>query len=76
MTFETAKAYIRYLDSNGLMYHFDDGAFDCLYRNNVCSLAEALDIQEVIDQIYEADFDWGEYECPIGYALHLMEQAA
>ena len=25
-----------------------------------------------VDEIYEAELDWGVYDCPIGYCLHLM----
>lgn len=74
MTLESAKKYIRSLHENELMFHFDDGAIDCLYDNGVCSLSEAAAIQKNIDSIYQADLDWSQFECPIGYALHLMEQ--
>jgi len=74
ITLEDAKRYIRALYEAGLMFHFDDGAVDCLYRNGACSLDEANRIDVNIDAIYGENFDWGEFECPIGYALHLMEK--
>lgn len=74
MNLQQAKKYIEYLHQSELMFHFEDGAVDCLYGNGVCTLAQARAIDERIDAIYEAGLDWGEFECPIGYALHLMDQ--
>ena len=64
-----AKDYIFKLHKNNLAFHFDDGAVDCLYKNNVCSLKEAKRIDRNLDEIYKADLDWGEHNCPIGYLL-------
>lgn len=73
MDIKQAKAFIEYLHKNDLMFHFDDCAVECLYRNGACSLGDAIAIQVEVDEIYAADLDWGEFECPIGYALHLMK---
>lgn len=74
LTLEDAQRYIRELYEAGLMFHFDDGAVDCLHRNGVCTLSEAERIDVNIDHIYRSKFDWGEFGCPIGYALHLIER--
>ena len=75
MTIIEAKSFINELYKKGLMFHFDDGATDCLYHNGVCTLNEARKIDKKLDQIYEANFDWGKYGCPIGYSLSLEKES-
>ena len=53
------------------MFHFDDGAIDCLYKNNVVTLEKAKEIDSTLDEIFNANLDWGDYECPFGYAIYL-----
>jgi|9_EtaG_2_1085328.scaffolds.fasta_scaffold03939_7 hypothetical protein len=66
-----AKDYLIKLHKNDLMFHFDDGAVDCLYNNGLCSLEESQIIDENLDKIYEADLNWGKFICPIGYSIYL-----
>lgn len=69
---EDAKAFIEQLNADGLMWHFDDCAVDCLHETNpLVPREEAELLNEQRDTLY--DFDWAEFECPIGYALHVME---
>ena len=73
MTITEAKNFIKSLHKDDLMYHLDDDAVDCLYESNkVTTLKRAKAIQKAVDEIYEAQLDWGLYDCPIGYCLHLM----
>ena len=73
MTITEAKDLLRTLWNDGLMYHLEDDAVDCLYESNkLTTLKKAKAIQKAVDQIYEAELDWGVYDCPIGYCLHLM----
>jgi hypothetical protein len=66
-----AKDFIKALHSAGLMWHFDDCAVDCLHEtNDHLDREEAAFLNAQRDRLY--DFDWGECECPIGYALHVM----
>ena len=58
------------MNKRKLIYHFDEDAEDCL--KGVVSKTEAKKIQSQVDAIYNADLDWGEFECPIGYCLHVM----
>ena len=73
MDINQAKNYIDDLQKKDLLFHFDDGAIDCLYRNNLCDLKSAIEIDKTIDEIYSSNLDWGEYNCPIGYVLHLFK---
>ena len=73
MDISQAKKYIDDLQKRDLLFHFDDGAIDCLYRNDLCDLESAIEIDKTIDKIYSSDLDWGKYDCPIGYVLHLFK---
>ena len=71
MNLSKAKNFIEKLHKNNLMFHFDDGAIDCLYKNNKVTLEEAKEIDSTLDEIFNANLDWGNYECPFGYAIYL-----
>ena len=66
-----AKSFIKDLHKKGWGFHFDDGAVESLYKNGICSYAKARRIDSNLDQIYEADLDWGKHGCPIGYLIYL-----
>lgn len=69
-TLSQAKAFIRSLSDAGLLFHFDDGAQDCLARTGLVSAEQATQIDSRVDECY--DLDWGSfYECPIGYCLEV-----
>ena len=70
MNLKKAKGFLRKLKDEDLMYHLDDDAEDCL--RNATTPQKAKAIQKTVDEIYEADLDWGKYDCPIGYCLHIM----
>jgi len=70
MIITEAKEFLRTLWNDGLMYHLDDDAEDCL--RNATTPQKAKAIQKTVDEIYEAELDWGIHDCPIGYCLHLM----
>ena len=70
MNLQEAKEFLRTLWNDGLMYHLDDDAVDCL--RNATTPQKAKAIQKAVDEIYEAKLDWGIHDCPIGYCLHLM----
>lgn len=71
MTIDKAKEIIDDLNKRQLIYHFDEEAEDCL-RGKV-SKTEAKKIQRKINAIYNANLNWGKFQCPIGYCLHVME---
>ena len=74
-TLAIAKKFIRELYEQKLTFHFDDCAVDCLYKTNkITTLKKAKAIQKTVDEIYEANFDWGKHGCPIGYALYLEKE--
>lgn len=70
-----AEAFIRKLNECGLMHHFDDGAVDCLFGNDLVSKADAERIDQKVDACYVAWRASGadmQNDCPIGYALDVM----
>ena len=71
MNLSKAKNFIEKLHKNNIMFHFDDGAIDCLYKNNVVTLKKAKEIDSTLDEIFNANLDWGEHKCPFGYAIYL-----
>lgn len=73
MNLQDAQFYIINLHHKGWLYHLDDDAVDCL--RDVVTIKQAQTIQNNIDLIIDADFDWGMFGCPLGFcvALHNNE---
>ena len=75
LTTETqAKAWIEELVVQDKMFHFDDDPrtiIDVKTSERTFTDEEADSLTKRVNELY--NFDWGEYECPIGYALHIME---
>tara|TARA_R110002153_G_scaffold34410_1_gene102977 strand:+ start:643 stop:915 length:273 start_codon:yes stop_codon:yes gene_type:complete len=73
MNLQDAQFYIINLHHKGWLYHLDDDAVDCL--RDVATVKQAQTIQDNIDLIIDADFDWGMFGCPLGFcvALHNNE---
>ena len=73
MNLQDAQFYIINLHHKGWLYHLDDDAVDCL--RDVATVKQAQTIQNNIDLIIDADFDWGMFGCPLGFcvALHNNE---
>lgn len=71
---DEAQAFIKALHDADLVYHFDDGAVDCLAGNGLVTEGDALAIDAKIDACYRAWEASGadlRNDCPIGYALEL-----
>lgn len=79
-TLEEAKAWIEELNGQGLLFHFDDnpetvgnigedGKWVDLFTKE-----EAAVVRKRVGELY--NFEWSagddDFECPIGYALHVM----
>ena len=62
-----AQCFILLLAKHGLMHHFDDGAVDTLQHNGIVTAKEATLIDQRVNELYR--FNWGPYNCPIGFAL-------
>ena len=71
MNINDAKKFINELYLKNLMYHFEDDAEDCL--DGDVDKIEINKIQKKVNDIYNANLDWGKFECPIGYCLHIMK---
>jgi hypothetical protein len=70
-----AEAFIRLLGELGLIYHFEDGAVDCLFGNGLVTEGEAAAIDTKVDACYSAWRASGadlQEDCPIGYALQVL----
>ena len=80
-TLEQAKSFIRSLYEHGLMFHFDDGAHDCLDgvtaevlgrpRGAALGYEQTTLIDKRVIETYA--FDWGVFECPIGYCIETID---
>ena len=75
-TLSEAKEWIEELYAQGMLFHFDDSTHDIGNTIdgqwvNLWSEEEADIISDRRDELYDKSFDWGEFGCPIGYALHV-----
>lgn len=71
-----AEAFIRGLIDLDLMYHFDDGAVDCLHGNGKVDEGEALAIDAKVDAVFAAFRNSGadmNLDDPFAYALNYEE---
>jgi len=71
MNIKEAKKFLKKLKNEDLMYHLDENAVDCLKYSTTSKKAE--EIQKTVNEIYKVNLDWGKYNCPIGYCLHIMD---
>ncbi len=69
-----AKSYINALVQHGKDFHFDDDpreVIDYGTGERAFTDKEAEAVSKRVGELYQ--MQWGEYECPIGYLLHLRE---
>jgi hypothetical protein len=67
------KCFIKMLVDDGLMYHLEDDAKDCLSDTAAGDeLINNID-NYVNDVVFHDDLEWGSHECPFGYALFYAE---
>lgn len=67
-----AQAFIDRLAAVGHLYHFDDNPIEAL--EGVVSNEVAAMYGATIKEIYALNLDWGEDDCPIGYALEALNK--
>ena len=72
-TLHEAKLFIEGLVRNDLIFHLEDDPFDIIDMNGERTFTdkEATVIDKRVQEIYGKDFDWGTYDCPIGYTLDI-----
>lgn len=73
-TLEQGKAFIRYLNDAEMMFHFEDDPADIITLSTgkpLFTAAEARLVAKRVADLYALDWP-KEYDCPIGYALHVM----
>jgi hypothetical protein len=73
---DEAKAWITELHAQGLMFHFDDspetvGTFVGGQWRDLFTPEQCVIIRARLDEVYHFEFEG--YDCPIGYALHVMD---
>ena len=69
-----ARSWIDELITQDKMFHFDDDpktVIDVKTSERTFSDEEADSLSQRVSELY--NFEWEKYECPIGYALHVME---
>lgn len=76
-TLDEAKAWIQELQDKDLSFHFDDSASTIGNMIDgqwvpLFSKSESAIVQARVNELYNPSFDWQPYDCPIGYALHVM----
>ena len=79
VTLDDCKACIREIIARGLLWHFEDDPAETVDRSGRCVFTEeeAAELRMRAEEFYEVDADeWGEYGCPIGYALAVEEESA
>lgn len=70
-----AKAWIRSVVDLGLLFHFEDDAHDVLWTQPLTNEDKDI-LNEQRAALYNEDLDWGDDECPIGYALRVEDGEA
>lgn len=72
-TIDQAKVWIKELHDADLMFHFEDSPESIINGDTgeaLFSLSDCKKIRARVRELYS--FPWGDFECPIGYALHVM----
>jgi hypothetical protein len=72
--FESAKRWIEGISAAGLAFHFEDAGdtiIDAKTGERTFSDEEVPTVRDRVAALYL--FEWGTYECPIGYLLALEE---
>lgn len=69
---EQAQSFIDQLAAKNHLYHFDDNPIEAL--KGVVSSEIASMYGARIQEVYGLNLNWGEYECPIGYALESLNR--
>lgn len=70
-----AKRWIEDLEKANLMFHFEDDPSTIIEGLSDCNLftpEEATEVRKRVAELYVLDWP-KEFECPIGYALHLID---
>ena len=70
-----AKVFIEMLYRNGIAFHFEDDVKDIIWSPEAQPSPSELEaLQLRVEEMYRRDFDWGDHDCPIGYALELLHK--
>lgn len=72
-TIDQAKDFIAELNASGKMFHFEDSPESIISGSTgeaLFSLSDCKKIRARVRELYS--FRWGEFDCPIGYALYVM----
>lgn len=78
-TIDEAKAFIENLHADGKMFHFEDSPDQIGNRVNgewvdLWTPEECEQVSERVAELYSMDWSTVGHECPIGYALEVMDR--
>lgn len=68
-----AKTFLSVLHREGKMFHLEDSPEDIINVRTgelIFTPEQCAQVRERVRECYR--FNWGDYECPIGYALELI----
>jgi hypothetical protein len=73
---EEAFAFIENLERHDIAFHFDDDPFDIIGMDGQRTFtdSEAKLIDQRVPELFQPQFNWREFECPFGFAIHCTEE--
>jgi hypothetical protein len=77
-TIEDGKAFIEALHGADMMFHFEDSPETIIKGRSdepLFTRTEAKQVRDRVAELYAMDWATVGHECPIGYALEVMERA-
>ena len=76
-TIDEAKAFIESLHADGMMFHFEDSPSEIISGTTGAELFTPEQCEQVsarVAELYSMDWSTVGHECPIGYALEVMDR--
>ena len=76
-TIEEAKAFIENLNAADMLFHFEDSPETIISGKTGVELFTAEECPMVrvrVGELYDLDWSVSGHECPIGYALEVMDR--
>jgi len=77
-TIEEAKTFIENLHAADMMFHFEDSPENIISGatgGDLFTAEECPMVRARVGELYELDWSVAGHECPIGYALEVMDRA-
>jgi hypothetical protein len=77
-TVTDGKAFIEALHASDMLFHFEDNPENIIKGRNgepLFTRIESKQVRQRVAELYAMDWATVGHECPIGYALEVMERA-